>query len=145
MDAVSRRVITRHPALAANERHIILIGRPKAPLANDSFVGWSYCARPDKPKWILNVRLGIKKRRNLAFACCSRAREKNTTVQQFVRFTTTECSFFKNLPALALFPRAPLFLRVPTNDTRLRGTHKRRRSTPGDGETSLRPDTGKRG
>lgn len=44
-----------------------------------------------------------------------------------VPVVTTESSSFSNLPALALFQRVP-FLRVPTDNTRLRGMHKRRRS-----------------
>lgn len=55
---------------------------------------------------------GHKEVQKFTFACCSRARGKNATTHQFrnVSVATTESSSFRNLPALALFPRAP-FLR----------------------------------
>lgn len=137
------------PRTATNERHIVLIGWPRAPLANDSCVGWSHCARPDrdKLKWTLNVRPGIKKfTRKLTLACRSRARGKNATIHQFrnVSAATTESSSFRNLPALALFPRAP-FLRVPTRRHSFAGCTNDGAAQQGTGKRLFTPDTGKRG
>lgn len=63
---------------------------------------------------------GQKEAQKFTFAYCLRARGKNVTyLHQFHKVpVATESSSLRNLPALALFPRAPL-LRVLTDDTRL--------------------------